>query len=292
MNLAGRGGQSQQAIPKIEVEPAETDKQAQELLYLDYVTPYGKQSKPRYMDPSMFELMQWQEAEQDHAFKASKDALRDMDDYRRYRALVDRSNDGYTTEAKDNYRKFVYKKLDDPTLHIPFENAVQPSHDKAIEVAGRPKSGHQRRLNPAEASEYYDQISSKFDPHAFNQVMNAIQLNDAERQHSKSRSRERRPYTGNYKRSEMLDWPDAEEMKKMRQKEKEELEQRELAIQEEMIRRKEEEEERLKALQQPDYSKVQNRLLSYKIEKRRDLDPVKDKDRIDRRSGRIKVSPF
>ena len=290
MNPGGRGGQTQEALPYPADEQGQEDREALEHNFMDLVTPYGKQSKPRYMDPSMFELMQWQEAENDHVFKASKDALRDMDDYRRYKALIDRASDGYTTEAKDNYRKFVYKRLDDPNLHIPFEGTIQPSHDKAIEIAGKTKTRNQRNVNPEEATEYIDQISSKFDPHAFGQVMRTIEDNDAHRHHtSKSRSREKRPYTGNYKRSEFLDWPDGDEMRKIRQQEKEEKEARDLAIQEEMIRRKQEEEERIRALQQTDYTQVQNRLLSYKIDKRRDLDPVKDKDRIDRRSGRIKV---
>lgn len=292
MNPAGRGGQSQQALPVNNAECAEIERQAQEHLYMDLVTPYGKQNKPRYMDPSMFELMQWHEAEHDHTFKASKDALRGMDEYRRYKALVDKANDGYTTESKDNYRKFAYKRLDDPTLHIPFEDSVMPSHDKAVEVAGRPKSGQQRRVNPQEMTEYYDQIASKYDPNTFAQVMRTIEQNDAERHHSKSRSRERVPYTGNFKRSEMLDWPDADEMRLIRQREKEEKEQQEITFQEEMIRRKQEEEEQIRALQRPDYANIQNRLLSYKIDKRRDLDPVKDKDRIERRSGRIKVGHF
>jgi len=39
----------------------------------------------------------------------------------------------------------------------------------------------------------------------------------------------------------------------------------------------------------PDYSKVQNRLLSYKVDRRRELDPVEDADRIKRREERIEV---
>lgn len=265
--------------------------QADEDMYVDYVNTFGKQTKPRYMDPSMFELMQWREAEGQATFKSSKDALRDMDDYRRFKALVDRSGDGFTTESKDNYRKFAYKKLDDAKVHIPFENTLSASHDKTVQNS-RPKSGQQRRFNPQQASEYIDQISSKYDENYYRQVMETLQQNEAERKHARSRSasRERGAYPSNYKRSDMLDWPDGDEMRKIRQQEKEDLEAREIAIKEEIKRKQEEEEERLRELQQADYSKVQNRLLSYKVNKRRELDPEKDKDKINRREGRIKVA--
>ena len=271
----------------------EYDQEDDDQMYVDYVNTFGRKTKPRYLDPSMFELMQWRDADAHPTFKSSKDALRDMDDYRRYKALVDRSSDGFTTEAKDNYRKFAYKKLEDAKVHIPFENTVNASHDKSIQNV-RPKSGQQRRVNPEQASEYIDQISSKYDENYYRHVMETVQQNEAERQHlrSKSASRDRRPYSGNFKRSEMLDWPDGDEMRKIRQQEKEDLEAREVAMQEEIERKQAEEEERLKELQQADYSKVQNRLLSYKVNKRRELDPVKDKEKIARRDGRIKVSPY
>lgn len=269
------------------------DPEAEHHLNLDYVYSFGKQTKPRYMDPSMFELMQWRDAENDHTFKSTKDALRDMDDYRRQKALIDRTNDGFTTESKDNFKKFVYKKLDDEHFHIPFEGTALPSHDKTVQTA-RPMSGQRRVLDPQQASEYYDQLSSKFNGTDYWNVMGAIMENEAQRKHlrPKSASREKQGKSGNYKRSELLDWPDGDELRRMREREKEELIAREMAIQEEQRKKKEEEEERLKQLQLADYSKVQNRLLSYKLPQRRELDPEKDKDKINRREGRIKVKFF
>lgn len=266
----------------------QTEKGAEEHLYVDYMVPYGKQTKPRHMDPSMFQLMQWNEAEQAPEFKASKQALRDMDDYRRYRALIDRAHDGYTTESKDNYKKFVYKKLDEEMLpvKIPFEDTIRPSHDKRVTGQQRTKSNP--RTNPW--TEYSDQISVKRPEYAYHDVIQTLVGNEEQRaveDHPGRRSLSR-DGAKKYQRSGLLDWPDDEHIRRMRIEEKEKLVQDEQAKIDEEIRRQEAEEV-AKLLKAPDYSKVQNRLLSYKVERRKELDPEKDADRIKRRQDRIEV---
>jgi hypothetical protein len=254
------------------------EKGADEHLYIDYVVPYGKQSKPRHMDPSMFQLMQWDEAESAPEFKASKQALRDMDDYRRYRALIDRAHDGYTTEAKDNYKKFVYKKLDQDLqpMKIPFEDTIRPSHDKRVVGQQRAKS---------------NQISTKLPEFAYHDVVHTLTGNKVERDLADHPARRSTSRDGakKYQRSGMLDWPDDEHIRRMRIEEKEKLVHDEQAKIDEELRRQEAEDVS-KLLKAPDYSKVQNRLLSYKVERRKELDPEKDSERIKRRQDRIEVS--
>jgi len=271
------GNQPYPALP-------EAERAAADHMFVDYVTPYGAKTKPRYMDPSMFELMQWEEAEKDYEFKYTPNTLRDMDDYRRYRSLIDKTHNGYTSEAKDNYRQFVYKKVEDGHVHIPFEDSIRPSHDKSLK--NQPQKQPRR---PTQVTEYGDEISRKGRHQGYDDVMREIDYNQHERE-GKSNSRERRPYTGNYIRSDMLDWPDDEQMKKIRMEEhaRKAEEEEQKRYEEEQRRLAEIEAERLRNLN-PDYSKVQNRLLSYKVEKRRELDPEKDKDRIKRRQDRIKT---
>lgn len=285
----------QQASPQVEEEQASQQydeylDQQQKRMVVDYVLPYGKKTKPRFEDPSMFELMQWNEAENAPEFKSSKDALRDMDDFRRYKALLDRANDGHTSEAKDNYRKFVYRRIDDPNPHIPFESSIRPSHDKSLhqsEHAGHQGQGYQQRLKDGKLSEYEDEISRKEGTENYRKMMKTLLANENERNRSRSHDVTARAKSSeNYKRSELLDWPDEDEMREIREQERIEREQAELEHQEMLQRLKEEEEAEL-VVERPDYSKVQNRLLSYKVEKRRALDPVKDKDRIKRREDRI-----
>lgn len=269
--------------------PLQAEKAADEHLYIDYLVPYGKQTKPRHMDPSMFQLMQWNDSEQSPEFKASKQALRDMDDYRRYRALIDRAHDGYTTETKDNYKKFVYKKLDEEMLpvKIPFEDTIRPSHDKRVTGQQRTKSNP--RTNAW--TEYSDNISLKRPEYAFHDVVQTLSENQQERHLTDHPGRRSTSRDGakKYPRSGLLDWPDDEHIRQMRIEEKEKLVQDEQTkIEEELKRQEEAEVARL--LKSPDYSKVQNRLLSYKVERRKELDPTKDADRIKRRSDRIEVT--
>ena len=202
-------------------------RQANEHMYADYIKTYGKKSVPRHELPSMFEYLQFNPQEAEVAdFKATKEALRTMDDYRRYKALIDRAHDGYTTESRDNYKKFQYQRIDEPVAKIAFQDHDRPSHDKSL---GRPKSAPRAdRTNFHEdgSTEYQDKISLKFDEHRYRDVKNMIDQNDQERHaaNGRSQSRDRKGYQGNYKRSDLLDFPDTEDLRKKRQEEKEQIE--------------------------------------------------------------------
>ena len=203
-----------QAVPQENLPTS--DPIAERHMYDNYIKSYGKGSKPRYEDPSMFEMMQWREAEKDHQFKSSKDALREMDDYKRYKALIDKSGDGFTTEAMDNYKNFVYKKVGDDHQKIPFESTFRSSHDKSM-----PKqSVHIPTVsaNPNYRSEYVDEMTNKLNQDTYDRISRTLQLNEIERR-EKSRSRDRRPYSGNYKRNDLLDWPEGEELKRIKEEE-------------------------------------------------------------------------
>ncbi len=207
------------------------DPQADQRMALDYLQAYGQASKPRYQDPSMFELMQWREAEKDPLFKNSKDSLRHMDEYRRYKALIDKSNDGFTTESKDNYRRFVFKKLEEVNPHIPFENAVRASHDKSMPKV--PQHAPVVSANPDYRSEYADEMTQKLNQDTYDRVIRTLELNDLERR-EKSASRERKAYSGQFKRSDLLDWPEGAELQRIKQEEEEQKQAEQEALREQL----------------------------------------------------------
>lgn len=207
------------------------DPLADQHMAADYLKSYGQPTKPRHQDPSMFELMQWREAEKDHLFKNNKESLRSMDEYRRYRALIDKSNDGFTTESQDNFRKFAFKKLEDVNPHIPFESTVRASHDKAI-----PRPAQHVPVvsaNPDYRSEYVDEMTNKLNQDTYDRVKRTLEFNDIERR-EKSASRERRPYSGQFKRSDLLDWPEGAELQRIRQEEEEERQAEQEALREQL----------------------------------------------------------
>ena len=70
---------------------------------------YGKPSKARSLEPSVFELMIWNVNHDDHRYsKKAKELSKHYGDYNHFKFLINRSGTPFVSETHDNYRTFEY----------------------------------------------------------------------------------------------------------------------------------------------------------------------------------------
>lgn len=70
---------------------------------------YGKKNKPREQDPSMFQLLSWQEGDQAGSEYTTKNKeLVSTSALGQFKYKINKSSTNWVTETMDQYRKFAY----------------------------------------------------------------------------------------------------------------------------------------------------------------------------------------
>jgi hypothetical protein len=251
---------------------------------------YGRKNKPRQQDPSMYALLSWKDEPEEIWDYTVRDKERiEINPINKIKYKIKKSESKWVTESMDQFRKFVYspdkKKAVFIDLHEPEKTARSKSPKKTSQLPQHPSPKDIQRAikkqqiymtetNPKFTSDHIDNYGIK-DLKTMDDVLRELN----QRQFDKD---------GNViqKTAQQI----AEEQAKIRKNQPpppEEDETDEDEVDEEELRRQQEEEEyqRLKT----DFSKVHSRIMEKKIPKAKVLDPVYEKDRINRRKERIRV---
>lgn len=70
---------------------------------------FGQPSKPRDLEPSMYDLLSWDINPNDIRYsKKSKNIAKYFGDYNRYKNMLDRANGKLISESHDAYRPFYF----------------------------------------------------------------------------------------------------------------------------------------------------------------------------------------
>lgn len=132
-----------------------------------------------------------------------------MGDYGRYKNLVDRTQDNWTSEQMDNFRhyKYVKKNLES---HNQFKNIPLASHDKTVGNETDVQENDQKvQQKPSTVTEYDDEYRVKNIEH-YNQLILELKKNELINNADKQSKARERGKTASLLRSGLLDWPEGE----------------------------------------------------------------------------------
>jgi len=247
---------------------------------------YGTKNKPRQQEPSMFELLSWKDDNEGlfNYTKKDKEVI-ESNPANKLKYKINKSQSHWVTENMDQFRKFAYspsKKtiffdLDDPANakhKLSASKGFTSVPREFVETHGRHHDIYVKEM-PQKASETIDKYTIQdlkslpdvlkvIENRAINKgevVKNPIAERITERL-TKSESKRYGGYRGQGYEEEV----DEQEGANQQQEEPEE------DIQVEKV----------------DFSNVKSRLLQSKVKKAKELDPVYEKERLDRRKDRIK----
>jgi len=248
---------------------------------------YGQKNKPRNEDPSMFDLLSWKD--DDTALwnytKREKNTV-DSNICNQLKYKINKSSSHWVTENMDQFRKFVYspnKKAAFFDIEDP-ESTKRPGTSKSttiakefIEQLGKSQKDKDVLLKelPSKASETLDKYSIQ-DLKNLKDVLKVIE----NRAINKGGEIIKNPIA-----EQIADELEHQHQRKHDTNAEEEYENDERDARGQNGQEESEEDIKVEKL---DFSNVQSRLLTKKIRKAKELDPVYEKDRLDRRQERIK----
>lgn len=206
-----------------------------------------------------------------------------MGEYRKFKNLIDKQQDGFTSENMDSFKGFRYvpQSKRGHSYNPEFNNQAIPSHSKMAD--------DQQRGNPTKAPGYYrktdqEKFTSEYaDKLGFKQIQNHNDMVSTLEQNLI----EQRPKSRELARVKKAQRERQEFERVKREQEEEEANESEYG-EEEGDEEDSEGEEEIE-YEEPNYQNVQNRLLSHTKKAKKPLDPVYQKKRLQRRQERIKV---
>jgi hypothetical protein len=246
---------------------------------------YGYKNKPRNQEPSMFDLLSWKD--DDGALwnytKREKQTI-EANICNQLKYKINKSSSHWVTENMDQFRKFTYSPSK-KGVFFDVENPESKTQQSASKVAtiskefvdhlGRTQKDQENfvREVPAKSSEALDKYAIQ-DLKNIKDVIKVIE----NRAINKGGEIIRNPIA-----ERITDEIEQRNQPKYRSASNDGKVERERKGQND----KEDSEEDIK-VEKADYSNVQSRLLTKTIKKAKELDPVYEKDRLDRREDRIK----
>lgn len=243
---------------------------------------YGRKNKPRAQDPSMFELLSWQdkeEAQWDFTKRDKNVVEANVVNHLKYR--INKSSSPWVTENMDQFRKFTYspsKKavffdLEDPTKAKPGgSKGANISPDLAQHLGKSPKDQniYVKEL-PKKASETLDKYAIK-DIKNLKDVLKVIENRAIDKGGDIIPNPIAHQLTDHYGYEDEFD----EENRRNQGTDGEQDQQGDEGSSDEDVK-----------VDKANYTNVQSRLLTSYIKKAKELDPVYEKDRLKRREDRI-----
>jgi len=249
---------------------------------------YGHKNKPRKEEPSMFQMLTWNDAEGDnwnYTVKNKNILESSLTNQLKYR--INKSSSNWTTENMDQFRKFTYSPSKQPVfydLHDPANARVRLTTSQGPDVSrnlaeqlARSSKGlhpHQHQIALDKASETADKYTVQ-NMRNLNDVLKVIEGRAINKAGEVVRNPVAQQVTGRAERpkqgghyTEDGEYYDEEQYEGQEGQDEDESEQIEV--------------EKL------DLSNVKSRLLEKKVKTAKKLDPVYEKERLDRRKERIK----
>jgi len=242
---------------------------------------YGRKNKPREQDPSMFQLLSWEDKEKaqwDYTKRDQNVVEANVANQLKYR--INKSNSNWVTENMDQFRKFTYspsKKavffdIEEPTKtgkHSPQKSEYAHSlgkspKDKGVYVKELPKN----------APETLDKYAIK-DIKNLRDVLKVIENRAIDKGGDLIPNPIAGQLTDHYGYDEEADYYENGEVRARGTDEEGDGQQD-----------SDEDSEDVK-VDKANYTNVQSRLLTNKVRKAKELDPVYEKDRLKRREDRI-----
>jgi hypothetical protein len=245
----------------------------------DEETVYGYKNKPRNQEPSMFQLLSWQDKEDALWDYTKKDKhLIEASVANQLKYKINKASTHWVTENMDQFRKFTYspsKKavffdLEDPNKGRPSASKGTISKELAEHLNRTPKSQdvYVKEL-PTKTSETLDKYTIQ-DLKNLKDVLKVIENRAISKGGEVIKNPIAHQLTDHYNYQDEFDREERERNGDYEEEQQEE----------------ESSEEDIK-VDKADYSNVQSRLLTKSIKKAKELDPVYEKERLQRRKDRI-----
>jgi len=248
---------------------------------------YGAKNKPRQQEPTMFELLSWKDDNESlfNYTKKDKEVI-ESNPANKLKYKINKSQSHWVTENMDQFRKFAYS----PSKKAVFFDLDDPAYAKAKLSASKGATGIPREFVETLGHTKEHDVYVKQMPEKASETIDKYTIQDLKSLPDVLKVIENRAIS----RGEVVKNPIAEkiterltksESKRMggnyRGYEEEEADEQEGANQQQ-------EPEEDVQVEKIDFSNVKSRLLQSKIKKAKELDPVYEKERLDRRKERIK----
>lgn len=242
---------------------------------------YGQKNKPRNQEPTMFNLLSWPDKEPALWDYTKKDKnLIEASVANQLKYKINKSSNHWVTENMDQFRKFTYspsKKavffdLEDPQKTKPSATKSTISKEVVEHLKKTPKKEdvYVKEL-PAKASETLDKYTIQ-DLKNLKDVLKVIENRAISRGGDVIKNPIAHQLTDHYDYQDEFDREEKERN----------------GITDEEFQNEEESSEEDIKVDKADYTNVQSRLLTKFSKKARELDPVYEKERLQRRQERIK----
>jgi len=244
---------------------------------------YGRKNKAREQDPSMFELLSWQdkgEAQSDFTKRDKNVVEANVVNHLKYK--INKSSSQWVTENMDQFRKFTYspnKKAVFFDLEDPTKGRPSPSKGAIISQ----ELSHHLGKSPKDQAAYVKDVPRKasetLDKYAIKDLKNLKDVLKVIENRAINKGGEIIPNPIAHQLTDHYgyeDENDGENRENRGTDEEQDQERRDGESSEEDIK-----------VDKANYTNVQSRLLTTHVRKAKELDPVYEKDRLKRREDRI-----